>query len=62
MQIVIGTPAALTALVLGRLIASVKTARDHAGRDLQVHAPDLKQFDRCLPNHGRETNRPRDLL
>ncbi len=62
MQIVIGMLVTFTALVLGLLIASVKTAYDHAGHDLQAYALELTQLDRCLRNYGPETDPARDAL
>jgi hypothetical protein len=62
LQIIIGMLVTFTALVLGLLTASVKTAYDHAGHDLQAYSLDLTQLDRCLRDYGPETAQARDLL
>ncbi len=62
MQIIIGILVTFTALVLGLLTASVKTAYDRAGHDLQEYALDLTQLDRCLRDYGPETAPIRDLI
>ncbi len=51
----IGMLVTFTALVLGLLTASVKTAFDRAGRDLQDYALELTQLDQCLRNYGPGT-------
>lgn len=62
MQIIIGMLVTFTALVLGLLTASVKTAYDHAGHDLQEYALDLTQLDRCLRDYGPEADVARDTI
>jgi hypothetical protein len=62
MQIIIGMLVTFTALVLGLLTASVKTAYDRAGHDLQEYALDLTQLDRCLRNYGPGAEAARDIL
>jgi hypothetical protein len=62
MQIIIGMLVTFTALVLGLLTASVKSAYDRAGHDLQEYALDLTQLDRCLRNYGPGTEAARDIL
>jgi hypothetical protein len=62
MQIIIGMLVTFTALVLGLLTASVKSAYDRAGHDLQEYALDLAQLDRCLRNYGSGTEAARDNL
>jgi hypothetical protein len=62
MQLMIGMLVTFTAIVLGLLTASVKTAHDSAGRDLQEYALQLTQLDRCLRNYGPGTEAAQDLL
>jgi hypothetical protein len=60
MQIIIGMLVTFTALVLGLLTTSVKTAYDKAGHDLQDYALDLTELDRCLRNYGPDAEPARD--
>ena len=60
MQIIIGMLVTFTALVLGLLTTSVKTAYDKAGHDLQDYALNLTQVDRCLRDYGPEAEPARD--
>ena len=62
MQIIIGIMVTFTALVLGLLTASVKSAYDHAGHDLQEYALDLTRLDRCLRNYGPDADGIRDIV
>jgi hypothetical protein len=62
MQIIIGMLVTFTALVLGLLTASVKTAYDRAGHDLQEYALDLTRLDRCLRNYGPDAAPIRDII
>jgi hypothetical protein len=62
MQIIIGMLVTFTALVLGLLTASVKTAYDNAGHDLQAYALDLTQLDRCLRDYGSGADGAREAI
>jgi hypothetical protein len=62
MQLMIGMLVTFTALVLGLLTASVKTAYDEAGHDLQEYALQLTQLDQCMRNYGPDTEPARAIL
>ena len=57
-----GTVATLTALTLGLLIASAKTAFDTKEAELTQFAADLVLIDRRLSHYGPETQAARSLL
>src|SRR5262245_60446778 len=57
-----GTVATLTALTLGLLIASAKTAFDTKEAELTQFAADLVLIDRRLSHYGPETKAARSLL
>jgi hypothetical protein len=57
-----GTVATLTALTLGLLIASAKTAFDTKEGELTQFAADLVLIDRRLSHYGPETKAARSLL
>jgi len=62
MQITIGMLVTFTALVLGLVTASEKSAYDTAGHDLQQYALKLTQLDRCLRDYGPGADAARDLI
>jgi hypothetical protein len=62
MQLMIGMLVTFTALVLGLLTASVKTAYDNAGQHLQEYALQLKELDQCMRNYGPATETARFIL
>lgn len=62
MQIVIGMLVTFTALVMGLMTNSVKTAYDRAGHDLQAYALQLSRLDTCLRDYGPETAPAREIL
>ncbi|MDE2515416.1 MAG: hypothetical protein KGL12_05280 [Rhodospirillales bacterium] len=62
MQIVIGMLVTFTALVMGLMTNSVKTAYDRAGHDLQAYALGLTRLDTCLRDYGPETAAAQAIL
>jgi hypothetical protein len=58
----LGVIATMTALVVGLLLASAKTARDGTERELKLFAADLVLLDRNLAQYGPETAAARELL
>ena len=57
-----GVIATLSALVIGLLIASAKSAFDTKGSEVQQFSADLILLDRQLVQYGPETKEARDLL
>jgi hypothetical protein len=62
MILMIGMLVTFTALVLGLLTNSVKSAYDQAGHDLLEFSQQLGQLDRCLRDYGPGTEAAQDLL
>lgn len=58
----LGVIATMTALVVGLLLASAKTARDGTERELKVFSADLILLDRNLAQYGPETAAARAVL
>ena len=54
MKLIIGMLVSFSALVLGLLTASVKTAYEMTGRNRQEYALQLTQLDQCLRDYGPE--------
>lgn len=58
----LGVIATMTALVVGLLLASAKTARDGTERELKVFSADIMLLDRNLAQYGPETAAAREVL
>src|SRR5882762_4754676 len=58
----LGVIATMTALVIGLLLASAKTARDGTEREIKLFSADVILLDRNLAQYGPETAAAREIL